>query len=202
MTAEDPGSVTEWLPRFEAGDPEAVRFVWNRYFEMMVLLARLKLAGLQDRGRDAEDVALSAFNALCRAKGRTLTPCLRDRDELWTLLARSTRNRVLNLRRDAARQKRQPTGFIQRSLQSLSRQAHRRLSPPTPQETAEFADWMEYMFTQLDRRDTSGKLRTAARLKLEGYTDSEIAAQQSCSRKTVSTRMALIRAIWRELAES
>jgi DNA-directed RNA polymerase specialized sigma24 family protein len=106
MTAEDPGSVTEWLPRFEAGDPEAVRFVWNRYFEMMVLLARLKLAGLQDRGRDAEDVALSAFNALCRAKGRTLTPCLRDRDELWTLLARSTRNRVLNLRRDAARQKR------------------------------------------------------------------------------------------------
>jgi DNA-directed RNA polymerase specialized sigma24 family protein len=61
---------------------------------------------------------------------------------------------------------------------------------------------MEYMFTQLDRRDTSGKLRTAARLKLEGYTDSEIAEQQSCSRKTVSTRMALIRAIWRELAES
>jgi DNA-directed RNA polymerase specialized sigma24 family protein len=202
MTADDPGSITKWLPHFEAGDPAAIRLVWNRYFELMVLQARLKLAGLQDRGRDAEDVALSAFHAICQATSRTPSSQVRNRNELWNLLAQSTINRAINLHRDTARQKRQPLGLIQRSLRALERRASRQLSPPTPQESAEFNDWMEFMLSQLDKRDTSGRLRTAALLKLEGYTDAEIAQRQACSRKTIAVRMALIRAIWRSWATS
>lgn len=197
MTAEEPGSVTEWLPRFEAGDPEAVRFIWNRYFKLMVLLAQLQLLGLRDRGRDAEDVALSAFNALCQATGRNPSARLEDRNDLWSLLARCTETRAQNAMRDATRLKRGGGGFFQRSLRTLQKQATARLMPPTPQETVEFVDWLEFLMVQLDQQDATGKLRATALLKLEGYTEAEIGQKHACSRKTVAARMAMIRAIWR-----
>jgi DNA-binding NarL/FixJ family response regulator len=107
---------------------------------------------------------------------------------------------VVNRRREVTRQKRLPPSFIQRSLESLEQHAER-LSPPTPLETAEFVDWLEFMLSQLDQRDPSGRLRDVARLKLEGYTDAEIAERQACSRKTVSMRLALIRVIWKTWTE-
>jgi hypothetical protein len=60
------GSVTQWLGQLQAGDPAAVQPLWERYFQRLVGLARLKLRGAPRRAADEEDVALSAFDSFCR----------------------------------------------------------------------------------------------------------------------------------------
>jgi len=54
MTLEAPGSVTHWLQPLQAGDPAAAEFLWDRYFEQVLQLARRQLLGVRDRSREAE----------------------------------------------------------------------------------------------------------------------------------------------------
>jgi DNA-directed RNA polymerase specialized sigma24 family protein len=52
-------SVTQWLDRLKAGDPDAAQKLWERYFGRLVGLARKKLRAVPRRAADEEDVALS-----------------------------------------------------------------------------------------------------------------------------------------------
>src|SRR5438067_2490766 len=56
------GSVTLWIGRLRAGDPDAAGPLWERYFQRLVGLARARLRGAPRRVSDEEDVALSAFD--------------------------------------------------------------------------------------------------------------------------------------------
>ena len=59
-------SVTQWIDRLKAGDPDAAQELWERYFRRLVGLARKKLRAAPRRAADEEDVALSAFDSFCR----------------------------------------------------------------------------------------------------------------------------------------
>src|SRR5262245_58193285 len=61
-----PGSVTALLERLKAGDHEAVRLLWQRYYPRLVGLARKRLQAVPRRAADEEDAALSAFNSFCQ----------------------------------------------------------------------------------------------------------------------------------------
>ena len=63
-------SVTQWIGRLKAGDPDAAQKLWERYFRRLVGLARKKLRAAPRRAADEEDVALSAFDSFCRAAGQ------------------------------------------------------------------------------------------------------------------------------------
>ena len=84
------GSVTKWINRLKAGDPEAARRLWEGFFRRLVGLARGKLEGSPRRAADEEDVALSAFGSLCRGAEGGRFPHLLDRDSLWQLLVAIT----------------------------------------------------------------------------------------------------------------
>jgi hypothetical protein len=45
---------------------------------------------------------------------------------------------------------------------------------------------------------TDDTLRRIARLRMEGHSDSEIATQPGCNRRTVTRKLELIRARWAE----
>ena len=64
------GSVTLWIDRLQAGDPDAAQQLWERYFRRLVGLARHKLPGRPRAAADEEDVAESAFDSFCRAQTR------------------------------------------------------------------------------------------------------------------------------------
>ena len=51
------GSVTLWIDRLQAGDPDAAQQLWERYFRRLVGLARHKLQGRPRAAADEEDVA-------------------------------------------------------------------------------------------------------------------------------------------------
>jgi len=198
MTVETPGSVTHWLKPLQAGDPAAAEFVWDRYFHLVVQLARRQLLGVRDRSQDAEDVALSALNALCHAARQGQLASMADRDDLWRLLATCTLNRSRNLRRDSQRLKR-GGDLVQVRLPVAGGLQPDCTREPTPDEAAQLADDVRALMDRLDREDPSQRLRQVALWKLEGYTDQEIARRQHCSRKTVCVRLSLIRALWQAL---
>ncbi len=202
MTVEVPGSVTPWLSPLQAGDPAATEYLWSRYFELAVQLARTQLLGVEDRGRDEEDVALSALHDFFRAAGRRDLDRLRNRQDLWRLLATCTLNRARKLRRDSQRLKR--GGAVPR-IEPLSRKPPQRVPLSrelTPDESCQIADQIHYLLELLDLEDPTRRLRQIAVWKLEGFTDQEIAQCQKCTRKTIAAKLTLIRALWREASQS
>ncbi len=66
MSSDDEGSVTRWVGGLKAGDAEAVRQLWERYFADLVRLARARLRDAPRAVADEQAAALSAFDSLCR----------------------------------------------------------------------------------------------------------------------------------------
>jgi DNA-directed RNA polymerase specialized sigma24 family protein len=198
MTVEVHGSVTPWLNPLKEGDPAAKEYLWSRYFELAVQLARTQLQGVHDRGRDEEDVALSALHDFFRAAGRGDMERLHNRNDLWRLLATCTLNRARKHRRDSQRLKR--GGGLPRERPVSLKTPDWRLTSreSSPEEACQLADELQSLLELLDHEDSTGRLRKIAVWKLEGFTDEEIAQCQNCTRKTISAKLTLIRGLWRE----
>ena len=104
------GSVTLWLEALRGQDNDAARQLWQRYFQRMVGLARKRLAGVDLRAFDEEDVALSAFNAFCMSLKDGRYPDLQHRDELWPFLTRITVRKARDWHQKHTALKRVPPG--------------------------------------------------------------------------------------------
>jgi DNA-directed RNA polymerase specialized sigma24 family protein len=87
----------------KAGDPEATRRLWERFFADLVRLARARLRDAPRAAAAEEDAALSAFDSLCRGIGEGRYPRLDDRADLWhslvTITARKAADMVQHERR-------------------------------------------------------------------------------------------------------
>jgi RNA polymerase sigma factor (sigma-70 family) len=181
------GSITRWIGQLQAGDPEAARPLWERYFQLLVELAHRKL-GAKPRVADEEDVALSAFDSFCRGLKRGRFPDLQDRDNLWKLLVVLTARKACHLIRDEQRLKRgggQTAGTAQELEQAVSQE-------PSPEFAAELAENCQRLLDVLG----DAELRTVALSKMEGYTTEEIASDLKCAPRTVERKLRLIRNLW------
>jgi RNA polymerase sigma factor (sigma-70 family) len=196
-----PGDVTHWIDRLKAGDPAAAWPLWQRYFRRVLGLARRRLRRRRPRAADAEDVALSAFDSLCRGAAAGRFPALDDRDSLWRLLTVLIARKASNLLRHEGRAKRggqavqvpgpADSGCGVTALEELlSRE-------PTPEHAAQVAEECERLLTLLGDRELEG----VACRKMEGYTNEEIAQQLDCSPRSVYRKLTIIRKLWeKELA--
>jgi RNA polymerase sigma factor (sigma-70 family) len=196
----EPGSITRWVRQLEAGQRAAVRALWEAYFPRLVVLARRKLQGLPPQLADAEDVALSAFQSFCQAAEQKRFPRLDDRDDLWQILVLLIRNKSVNLHKYHQRDRRD-----HRRTQSLAGLDN------VPDDVADFLEILEgrepdpafaaemaEQCQQLLGRLPDEQLRQIAQLKLEGYTNQEIAERLQCAPATVDRRLARIRLCWNQ----
>ena len=94
-------SVTQWIDGLRQGSSRSAEQLWQRYFQKLVSLADRKLPVGVKRDFDEEDVALSAFDSLCRGVQLERFPRLDDRNNLWSLLVVITARKVMNRLRDA-----------------------------------------------------------------------------------------------------
>jgi DNA-directed RNA polymerase specialized sigma24 family protein len=148
---------------------------------------------------DEEDVALSAFHSFCQGAVRGRFPRLDDRDNLWRLLVTITAHKALDQVRRQARQKRGGGRVLVGSAQAGGEDDTDGAGldqvvgqEPTPQFAAMVADECRRLLVALDDET----LRQVALLRMEGYTEEEIAARVDCSLRTVSRKLALIRKAW------
>ncbi len=189
-------SVTQWIAGLKEGQASAAERLWEHYFHRLVGLARAKLTSSQPRVADEEDVALSAFKSLCLGAADGRFPQLRDRDNLWPLLVVLTVRKARDLVKHERRQKR--GGGVKTSrLDSNQAEWEAIVSQqPSPEFSVMVAENCERLLETLD-----GAHRRIALLKLEGYTNAEVAEQLNCGLRTVERRLELIRRTWLELAE-
>jgi DNA-directed RNA polymerase specialized sigma24 family protein len=197
IDVEKGDSVTVWIESLKAGEAEAADKLWRRYFEALVRLARARLRGAPCAVADEEDAALNAFDSFVRGAARGRYPRLDDRDDLWRLLVIITERKALDQAQRERRQKR--GGGKVAGMRGPDGSGHPGLEPtrvadatPTPEFAAMVADECQSLLARL--RDDS--LRQVALLRMEGYTNEEVADRLGCSLRTVARKLELIRRTW------
>lgn len=192
-------SITLCVQKLRNGDEEAAQRLWESYFHRLVRLARGRLERRAPLVGDEEDVALSAIMSFCRGMERGRFPQLNDRNDLWNVLVTITLHKVLHLMRDEGRLKRGGGRLV---LGSSAAGSDADLlqqvlgSEPTPEVSAQVAEQAEILLKQLP----SQELVDLALMKMEGYTNGEMAQRLQKTERTVERKLNLIRKIWTESA--
>ena len=189
MTSE--GSVSVWLDQLKAGDAGAAQKLWDRYFQRLAGLVRLKLRGAPLRAANEEDVALSAFASFFRGVEHGRFPNLNDRDNLWHLLVVITVRKSTHHLRRQKQQKR--GGDVAPAPVQADVDLEMILSREPPPELA--VEMEEECRRLLDLLGDPG-LENVVLAKLEGYTNEEIATQLGCAPCSVERKLRLIRDLW------
>ncbi len=182
------GSVTTWLDALKAHQEGAAQELWNRYFALLVSVARRHLHGL-GTDVDEEDVALSALKSAMLGVQNNRFPDLTDRTGLWPLLVTITARKAINELKRQRTQKRDRACELPMVDEQLI--AGR---DPSPEFALQIADAIQTLVHTLGD-DT---LQTIAKRKLEGYTNEDIAKELNVSARTVVRKLARIRQEWEE----
>src|SRR5262245_42887590 len=188
--SKPPGSVSRLIPALGEGDREAMRGLWERYFQPLVGVARRRVSSSAWRAAGPEDVALEAFLELCDRLARPDSahrfPELQNRDQLWKLLVCFTVRTAFDYARKQARRHEVVRGESELGEEGFAPFAGR---GPAPEFAAAVTDLLDQL------RDDS--LRAVALRKMEGYSVAEIAQALDCSPSTVERKLRAIRSIWR-----
>ena len=205
MSLEPEGSVTGWIDHLRAGDDIAAQRLWERYFHELVRLDRAHLRAKPRGAVDEEDIALSAFDSFCRGTEQGRFPRLDDRDGLWRLLVTITARKVVDQVERQCRQKRgggrvrSETDLAGSESEAAGAGLDRAVGrEPTPEFAAMMADECRRLLAELGDET----LHRIALLRMEGYSDGEIASQLDCSLRTVGRKLKLIRDIWMQKGAS
>jgi DNA-directed RNA polymerase specialized sigma24 family protein len=189
------GTVTRWLDGLRDGDHLAAQKCWEKYFARLVNLARAKLAGKPRTFQDPEDVALSALKSFCLAAKRGKFPKLDDRHDLWHVLVMLTARKTI----DALRRNRPNIVTIPRPATGDSSGG---LTiddivgdEPSPAFAAQVAEQRQQLLDELP----DNEIRRIVELKLQNFTNPEIAKIVKRSLATVERKLAIVRKTWKEL---
>jgi RNA polymerase sigma factor (sigma-70 family) len=204
-------SVVQLIVRFRSGSPdlseEAARQLWERYFPRLLTLARHHLKQRIRVRHDEEDVVQSMGRSFFRRLRRGDFD-LAGRDDLWALLVAITLNKARNAAdrhlagvRDVRREQPLPLSDASRSDAPHEEFAVEAVEP-TPAEAAVLNEALERRLRDLEKPELRElALRKVALMKLEGYTNREIAEALGCGERTVERKLSLIRKRWEEAIE-
>lgn len=192
-------SITHWIGQVKAGtDGVAQQELWNRYFRRLAGLARKLLRGAPQRADDEEDVVINAMDSFFRGAEAGRFPDLCDRTDLWPLLVKITAHKAYNQLEKQRAQKRGgghvrgESVFLDGGADSNTAGLEQIVGDgPTPEFAAQVTEQCERLLERLDE-----SLRPIAAMKLEGFSNGEIAARLGVVERTVERRLNLIRRIW------
>ncbi len=192
-------SVTRWVSEFKNGDQVAAQNIWQHFFQRLVSTARQRISQRVGRVYTAEDAAASAFNSLWQRVQRGDYPDLNDRESIWRMLLIIATRKVSQQERRLQTQKRGSGGAVGESALDALNDEARAINQvlgqqPSPEFAVELVDQIEVMSTRLGDESLSEILY----LKLEGYSNDEIAEKVGYRRNTIQRKLRLIRAIFQE----
>ncbi len=188
----DPSSVSEWISQFRTnGNEIAALKLWDRINPKVRELSR-RLIERTDVPVpcDEDDVAVSVFAAFCDRLRSQQLPNLTDREALWRLLILMTARKV-NDHAKMARAKKRSNGVENPdvALEAVSELRDRQLGPA-------IEVMMEDQCQAMLRKLEDPVLESVVLLKLEGYSNVEIAERMKYSRRTIQRMLELVKDIW------
>ena len=194
-------NVSGWINDLVEGDETAAQRIFDRYFEKVVRLARGNLRKSRRRVADEEDVALGAMGSFLRGAADGRFDCLKDREDLWRLLATITIRKAAAQVRSEKRLKRgggevrgESIFFGSAKEPGKSGFDHQRGSDPTPELAAMMSESCEQLLDRLGDET----LQAVAVYKLQGFTHREIGHKIGRAEETVNRKVRRIREIWSE----
>lgn len=194
-TASEFDSVTLWVRQLKSGDEDAARKLWDRYFQRIVGLARVRLQGFR-AAFDEEDVALSSFDRVVQALRTERVQQPVDRFEFWGLLRINLQRRLADrLKMEGAGKRgggRNLLGLVPKRRRSNTPVDHLPTQDADPQMSLLMAETCREMLDSLQ----DDELQQVAIWKLEGLTDDEVAAKLGYCRRTVQRMLRSIRTVW------
>jgi DNA-directed RNA polymerase specialized sigma24 family protein len=193
-SGHEPGSVSRLIVELKGNDSAArqtaVGALWQRFHGALERVAAARLDSSLCRHAGPEDIALEAILEFCAELARPDAdrrfPHLQDRKQLWRLLVCFTARAAFDYN-DTERRRRGKVGG-ESALGDMGFGACADHEPPP-----EFTLAVEELLDQLPD-DT---LRQVALLRLEGYSNQEIARRLGRAVTTVETKLKTIRAVWR-----
>jgi DNA-directed RNA polymerase specialized sigma24 family protein len=192
----DADSVTQWIEDLKQGDEEAAARLWERYFAKLVRAAQRKLGRRPLGASDEEDVALSAFDTLCRGAANGNFSRLKDRHDLWPLLLTITAQKSIDRMRWENRQRRGGGKVLRESDLPETDQGGTIDNLLSRDPTPEFLALMDEQYMRLLSQLRDGTLREIVQWKLEGHTNDRIAELLGISVHTVGRKLRMIRLTW------
>ncbi len=214
MTTDE--SISAWLQALNdlshghSRYQRAAQAVYHRYVDRLIGLARKKLASHRRRMVDEEDIAHAVledlFQGICGGRFARLA----DQHDLWQVLVMLTDRRVIDqIRRDTGQKRGQ--GKV-RGESVFEEPGESRHAPggidqvaslePTPEFAAELLEELQWRLKQLEQvvkgqsRGDPESLKKIAMLRLQRYTNKEIAQKLGCVERTVDRKIGIIRQIW------
>jgi len=187
--------ITQWIRGTRAGDPESEAALWGHYFKIVVRLARSRMFALQGSIYDEEDAAASALHSVFRGIKSGGFPDLHDRNNLWRVVVLITKRKLrAQWRRETtARRSGQATSPDEPPLHIEEVIC----DEPTPDFVTELMDETECLLEKLD----DDQQRRITVMKLDGFTNDEIAEQLKCSSRSVRRKLERIRNVWHRAEE-
>jgi len=190
------GSVSEWIEELRAGESGAATRLWNRFYANLLRIARRRLNGSSRRVADEEDLVSAAFGSFFQRMQDGQFPDLHGRAELWALLVTITDRKAINSVRRHLSAKRGGGRVRNESTRVAADQPEggallTRLDGGIPS-----PDRIVSMCELLERLDDD--LRRVVALKLDGFTNEEIAQRVNRSVATIERRLRLLRDEWTE----
>jgi len=195
----DSGSVTQWLQSLRQCDERSAEDLWQRYFQKLVAVAGARLRNVPQGIADAEDVALSVFDALVRGAAKGRFPNLHDRHDLWALMLAITKNKTVDLMRRERRTKsagNRVGGEVDDGPEAGTRNAMTLDDLCGDEPTPDLLAILDEEHQNLLRLLRDDSLRQVANQTLEGYSNQEIAGRLNVSARTVQRKLVLIRETW------
>lgn len=168
------GSITGWLDSVRQGNDEAAKNIWDRWYER--LCARVSPHSGRLRIHDNEDIASDAFADFFAALRAGKFSSLRNRAEIWKLLATiAVRKSTASYRFEHA--KRRGGGRRVYSIEELKQKSSSMAAPRRPITSV--------VIEEVIRSISNPMLARVARMKIEGMDNPDIAIELDCSIRTV-----------------
>jgi len=196
----DDHSISLLLQQLEQDPNNVAGELWSRFIERLIRAADRYLRNLPRRMVDQEDIALSAFASFVKGAAEGRFQKLKNRDDLWQVLAMlAERKAIAAYRREHAAKRggglvRGESVFANMLAESSAGLGIGQIGDPNAQEIDAISTTVREMLEGLG----DDLLKRIAMLKLEGYTNTEIAAQQSIALRSVERKLQLIRDKWSE----
>ena len=184
------------LNRVSADEAERI---WQKFFPRLMRFAKTRITHLRTGAFDEEDIALSAIKSFFRCMEAGKYQAIEGDDELWRLLVTITSRKITaQLRRQmAAKRANEHTESVFGDADG----AHDSFAPGLaqvmdkrnlPESTSAVINACEEMLGLL----TNEMVKRTAIMRLEGYSNQEIAAELQCSVARVKQRVAKAKQVW------
>ena len=192
--AKSLSSITSIYDRAKLGDHDAVTALWQVYSKRLLGLARSVLLkrGIAPVEATEDSVANAAFANFCAAMSRGKYQEVKDRHELWCLLAVITRNNALNR---VKRIRNRIDRHRDTDLQMLGKASN----DPTPEEVAALTETIsvleEKIWSEAKTDEQAERVIRVMQMTLSGFTRREIAKSIGRTEATVRRNINMVRGL-------